>query len=98
MLLKIFVKRERGGDYVPTSDLQYKQWLFEGDEILSHPLYTVGYSQTSEFVRGFSFLVKADGKEPKFVDMVIDTQGYEILNDKGVSIEKYVTPYMPTQD
>lgn len=176
MILKIFTKRTKGGDLV-SSELEWKEWLIEADEIYKKPIeessthylrtqekfperglisgmfieeYTAlqGYLENSDIpylgslkgdalkdinnniskfednwicwlnnspwsytdyhcyktvfsklfsmentpssLVGFEFLCKK-GDFSQRITVFTKFQGYEILNDKGVVIEKYVT-------
>lgn len=84
MILKVFTKRTKGGELIETG-LEWKDGLYEGEAIKRKP---------SE--KGFDFLVV--GKETDMT-VIISTSisGYEILNDQGVVVEKYVTPVQPLE-
>lgn len=78
MILKIFTKRKKGGEFVE-NNLHWKSIILEADEILSVP---------HENKIEFQYLLNGVGKTAV---CETDTQGYEILNSSGITIEKYVT-------
>lgn len=78
MVIKIFTKRMPGGDYINTG-LQYKEVIIEADKVMLTPTDT-----------GFDFTtVLGDKSETGCVHT--HSQGYEIRNNAGVVIDRYVT-------
>lgn len=84
MTIKVFTKRLPGGKFVKTG-LLYPESIIEADEILIRPVDT-----------GFEFMAKTNNfttdDQRSIVGYVMtDTQGYEIQNNNGVVIDRYVT-------
>lgn len=84
MTIKVFTKRLPGGEYVQTG-LMYPESIIEADEILVRPVET-----------GFEFMAKTNSfttDEQRSLKgwVMTDTQGYEIRNNAGVIIDRYVT-------
>lgn len=84
MTIKVFTKRLPGGEFVKTG-LLYPEAIIEADEILIRPIET-----------GFQFMAKTNSfttEEHGVKDgyVMTDTQGYEIRNNAGVVIDRYVT-------
>lgn len=79
MVLKIFVKRKAHGELCSTQ-FEWSDTLNQGVEILK-----------KETANGFEFYInRADGTANQ-VYCPTATHGYEILNDFGAVIERYVT-------
>lgn len=79
MILKIFTKRKPGGELVET-DLQWKDEYIEADNIKLSP--------TKE---GFDYWCHNGGKEAHGGGFSTESHGYEIRNNKGLVIDRYVT-------
>lgn len=88
MLLKIFTKRTTGGELVET-DLEWKDWYFEGQKIYKKPLMRGEEGEPQEQI-GFEFLVVSNENSER-VTFFSSMMGYELLNDQGVIVDKYVT-------
>lgn len=82
MILKVFTKRKPHGELIHTG-LEWKDGLFEGKTIRSKPIKG-----------GFEFSIPAMREEERLQLIKVTTaiSGYEVFNDQGISIEKYVTP------
>lgn len=83
MLLKTFVKRKKGGDFV-NNQMLWTEEYFESPRIMKR-------SREDNFV--FVFYVDNEGIEPEYREIEVHekTQGYELYNNAGVLIEKFVT-------
>lgn len=79
MLLKIFTKRKPGGELVET-DHQWKDEYIEADTVKLTPIKA-----------GFEFYCQSQGEQVSAGGFSLDKYGYELRNDKGVIIERYVT-------
>lgn len=94
MLVKIFVKRTRHGDPINVN-LEYNDWLIEGDEVYkkdTHELMHEGDKPDAKMLTGRKLVVKKGGEIVSDFDVLFSIMGYEIINDSGVVIDKYVTP------
>jgi len=82
MILHVFTKRTKGGEFIETG-LEWKEGRYEAKSILSKPLKD-----------GFEFSLPAEKPEEcqRLIKVTSAISGYEIFNDQGVCIEKYVTP------
>lgn len=82
MVLKVFTRRKKGGAYMDTP-YKWKELLIEGGGVLFAP--------TS---KGFEYLVTRTDSHGATANHngEIDTsiQGYEVINDQGVTISRYV--------
>jgi hypothetical protein len=82
MILHVFTKRTKGGELIHTG-LEWKEGRYEAKSILSKPLED-----------GFEFSLPAEKSEEaqRLIKVTSAISGYEIFNNQGVCIEKYVTP------
>lgn len=79
MLLHVFTKRTKGGDLLATG-LHWHEFHIEASKFNKRIIPD-----------GFEFqYIERDGARTVIVNT--DIHGYELKNDKGVTIEKYVTP------
>lgn len=93
MILKVFTKRTKGGEYIETKR-EWKEGLFEANNIRKKEKIEKRDCEIAEcdvFKDGFTFFLINRDESQQIVLVNTDTQGYEILNDQGVSIERYVT-------
>ncbi len=98
MILKVFTKRTKGGEYINTSR-EWKEGLFEADNIRKKEEIKRKDCELAEcdiFKDGFTFYLINKDDSRQIVLVNTDTQGYEILNDRGICIERYVTPVKVT--
>lgn len=97
MLVKIFVKRNRKGEPINVN-LEYNDWLFEGDEVYKKDTFeslceTLGYGEPdNKILSGRKLVVKKATEIVADFDVLFSIMGYEIVNDSGVVVEKYVSP------
>lgn len=80
MILKIFTKRQKGGEHIKTSSEWFDEY-YEANRILM-----------SQDETGFRYMIDAEIpsqiKSGHFKD---ETHGYELYNNSGVLVERFVT-------
>lgn len=84
MVLKIFVKKRAHGELC-TDEFEYSKTFHEAAEITQKEVVEKGNLKTVIFS-----LKNTDG-ETWITGCSTNTHGYEILNDKGIVIERYVS-------
>ena len=84
MLLKIFIKRKSHGELC-TKDFEHCEQYHEYPVILK--------SEISENLKteGFRFVLRSSDGEATDAYCPTDTHGFEILNEKGIIVDRYVS-------